>query len=215
MPDRTARSHTRTARARKPLVSKVTNARDALADFGQGMETFCLTFGQFSLFDAVEALLERTGPADVCISTWTAGSADLTRASEQLRRGAFRSLRMVVDRSFATRQPGYLATVRELFGDDAIRATRTHAKFVTIVNAVWAVSVRTSMNMNSNPRLESIEVTDEPSLTDFLVSVVDELFEEVPAGKWDKIPVPDLPGIEGVAPTPVVSMGRMVATERA
>lgn len=51
----------------------MTSARDALADFDRGMETYCLTFGQFSLMDAVEAILEKTGPADVAISTWTAG----------------------------------------------------------------------------------------------------------------------------------------------
>jgi len=65
MPDntRTARSITRAVRPRKIAVSKITNARDALADFGRGMETYCLTFGQFSLMDAVEAA-ERLGVDD-------------------------------------------------------------------------------------------------------------------------------------------------------
>ena len=54
MSERTAQSHTRKVRPRKVAVSKVTNARDALADWGRGMETYCLTFGQFSLMDAVE-----------------------------------------------------------------------------------------------------------------------------------------------------------------
>lgn len=109
-------------------MSKVTNARDALADFGRGMETYCLTFGQFSLMDAVEAILEKTGPADVALSTWTAGGADLSRSAEHLHNGHIRSMRFVCDCSFGQRQPGYLAKLRELFGDDAIRTTRTHAR---------------------------------------------------------------------------------------
>ena len=69
MTQTTALSHTRKTPARRPRVSKITNARDALSDFDRGMETYCLTFGQFSLMDAIEAVLEKTGPADVAIST--------------------------------------------------------------------------------------------------------------------------------------------------
>lgn len=115
--------------------------------------------------DAIEAILEKTGPADVALSTWTAG-----------HNGNIRSLRFVADCSFGQRQPGYLAKLRELFGDGAIRATRAHAKFAVISNETWAVAVRTSMNLNENPRLESIEVSDDPELAGFLLRVVDEIF---------------------------------------
>lgn len=155
MTQRTAQSHTRKTQARKPRLSKVSNARDALADFGRGMETYCLTFGQFSLMDAVEAVLEKTGPADVAISTWTAGNADLSRSAEHLHNGNIRKLRFIADCSFGQRQPGYLAELIRLFGEGAIRTTRTHAKFVVITNDGWQVAIRTSMNLNENPRLES------------------------------------------------------------
>lgn len=140
MPQPTAaQSVTRKAPRRTPRLSKITNARDALAEFGRGMETYCLTFGQFSLMDAVEAILEKTGPADVAISTWTAGNADLSRSAEHMRNGNIRSLRFMADCSFGQRQPGYLAELVRLFGDDAIRTTRTHAKFVVITNDEWGL----------------------------------------------------------------------------
>lgn len=208
MPTR-AVSHTRKVPTRRPRVSKVTNARDALSDFGRGMETYCLTFGQFSLLDAVEAILERTGPADVAVSTWTAGGADLSRSAESLRNGNIRSLRFVVDCSFGQRQPGYLAQIRKLFGDDAIRSTRTHAKFVTITNDEWSVAVRTSMNLNENPRLESIEVSDDPALAGFLLSVVDDLFAEELAGNFRTKSRPELPSIPGVEPVRSVAASRV------
>lgn len=205
-----AQSHTRPARKRTPRVSKVTNARTALAEWGRGMETFCLTFGQFSLMDAVEAVLEKTGTADVAISTWTAGNADISRSAEHLRNGNIRSLRFVADCSFGQRQPGYLAELVRLFGDDAIRTTRTHAKFVVITNESWRVAIRTSMNLNENPRLESIEVTDDPGLADFLLRVVDEIFAEESAGDYRTKSRPQLPGVEGVPPIASVEMGRLV-----
>ena len=199
---------TRKVRPRRIAVSKVTNARDALAEFDRGLETYCLTFGQFSMMDAVEALLEKTGPADVVIATWTAGSADLSRSAESLNNGRIRSLRFIVDCSFGQRQPGYLAQVRRLFGDDAVRSTRTHAKFAVITNDEWSVAVRTSMNLNENPRLESIEVSDDPELAGFLLRVTDELFAEEKAGDFRTKSRPVLPGIDGVAPASQVAMSR-------
>jgi len=207
-----ARSHTRKSPRRAPRLSKVTNARDALTDFDRGMETYCLTFGQFSLMDAVEAILDKTGPADVVISTWTAGGADLSRSAESLRNGAIRSLRMLVDCSFGQRQPGYLAQCRELFGDDAIRSTRTHAKFAVIHNETWRVAVRTSMNLNENPRLEAIEVSDDPSLAGFLLEVVDEIWREEAPGDFRTKSRPVLAGMASVTPQASVSMSRGVST---
>lgn len=211
MAQSTAVSHTRKAPARKPRLAKVVNARDALSDFGRGMETYCLTFGQFSLMDAIEAILEKTGPADVSLSTWTAGGADLARSAESLHNGNIKSLRFVCDCFFGQRQPGYLAKLRELFGDEAIRTTRTHAKFAVITNDEWSVAVRTSMNLNENPRLESIEVSDDPDLAAFLLRVVDELFAEEEPGDFRTKSRPALPGIEGVMPAERVAMGRKVA----
>ena len=209
----TAKSHTRTApKSRAPRLSKITNARDALADFGRGMETYCLTFGQFSLMDAIEAILDKTGPADVAISTWTAGNADISRSAAHLSDGRIRSLRFVADCSFGQRQPGYLAELVRLFGDDAIRTTRTHAKFAVITNDEWSVAVRTSMNLNENPRLESIEVSDDPALAGFLLAVVDEVFSEEKPGDYRTKSRPELVGMEGVLPQSMVSMGRVVST---
>lgn len=210
----TAQSHTRPAPGsrRKPRISKITNARDALADFGRGMETYCLTFGQFSLMDAIEAILEKTGPADVAISTWTAGSADLSRSAEHLHDGNIRSLRFVADCSFGQRQPGYLAELVRLFGDDAIRTTRTHAKFAVITNDEWSVAVRTSMNLNENPRLESIEVSDDPELAAFLIGVVDAIFTEEAVGDYRTKGRPELAALPGIAPQASLRMGREVRT---
>lgn len=174
------------------------------------METYCLTFGQFSLMDAIEAVLEKTGPADVALSTWTAGGADLSRSAEHLHNGNIRSLRFVCDCSFGQRQPGYLAQLRRLFGDDAIRTTRTHAKFAVITNEEWSVAVRTSMNLNENPRLESIEVSDDPSLAAFLLQVVDELFTEEAPGDFATKSRPELVGIDALLPAATVEMGRGV-----
>jgi len=154
-----------------------------------------MTYGQFSLIDALWVLLRMTGPADVSIATWTAAGADVTRASQFLRDGRVRRMRWLVDRSFEARQPAYCATLRSLFGDDAIRTTRSHAKFATIRNSEWNLAVRTSMNLNGNPRLETIEVSDDPSLADFLDDVFGERFANQSPGEM----MGELPPIRSLA----------------
>ena len=91
--------------ARTMRVAKQGVAQDAIGRLEHGMDTYILTYGQFSLIDALVVLLDQTGPADVVLSSWTAADANLQQASHMVEACAIRSLRMVVDRSFRTRQP--------------------------------------------------------------------------------------------------------------
>ena len=141
-----------------------------------GCELFGLTKGQFSLTDMIEAILEKTGPADLSISTWTAANSDVSRMLELLRSGAIRSCRWLVDMTFMRRCPSLAAEIRAKFGADAIRVTRTHAKFCTITNDGWQVALRSSMNLNQNPRLKSFQVGHDPELCSFLSGVMDEIW---------------------------------------
>jgi len=175
-------SHQSKPRKRKIRTAKVGTAREAIGELRKGHEVFILTFGQFSLIDALVALLEQTGPADVDISTWTAAAADLQTAGQLMRSAKIRQFRMVVDRSFINRQPGYVTTMRELFGDDCLRTFRSHAKFIVIRNDQWNLVVRTSMNLNENPRLEDLEISDDAEFADYFTALVDGIFDEVPAG---------------------------------
>lgn len=200
-----AKAISREAKKREIRAAKTGNARQAIGPIAPGMELYVLTYGQFSLIDTLITLVEQTGPADVTLSTWTAGSADLTTAARLMEHGAIRSLRFVVDRSFLTRQPDYCAQMRRLFGDNCIRTTRSHCKFITVRNDEWALAVRTSMNLNENPRLENLEVSDDPALCAFLEAVADELFEDQEDGLFNS----ELPRVSMATPlkTGVVSTG--------
>lgn len=174
---------------RRAIAAKT--AAEAIGELTPGCEIFGLSKGQFSLVDIMRHCLEASGPADVLVSTWTAANADLGFAYELLRSGSIRSMRFVVDFSFPTRQPEYAAALRERFGDDCVRVTKTHAKFVVVRNESWSLVIRSSMNLNENRRLESFEVSDCPAMADWLETVVNELFDCQPAGKgfenrpWD------------------------------
>ena len=161
-------------------------AAEAIAGLERdGMELFGLTKGQFSLTDMIEAILEKTGPADLSISTWTAANGDVSRMLGLLGSGAIRSCRWLVDLTFVRRCPQLMAEIRKQFGDDAIRVTKTHAKFCTIVNNEWQVALRSSMNLNQNPRMESFQVGQDPVLCQFLSQVLDDVWSKQSRGVAD------------------------------
>lgn len=205
----TAKTIKRPKVTREVRAVRAVSATDAIGDLTPGCEIFILTYGQFSLIDAIAALLKKTGPADVILSTWTAGHTDLTTCANLLDGPEITSFRMMVDRSFLTRQPGYCRRMIDLFGVDCLRTWRAHAKFAVIKNDKWTLAIRTSMNLNTNPRLENLEVSDDPALCEFFVTITDELFGEQASGIFDG----ELPELEGVefADLEQIEMGRATA----
>ena len=206
-------AHVRPARKTRARLSKFANARDTIAGFGHGMDVVGLTFGQFSLLDLIDAALEITGPADVTVSTWSAGFYDVEAAERFRDSGRMRSIRFILDSS-AKRGQASVGDIADLFGQESIRATRTHAKFALIVNAQWSVLITTSMNLNLNPRCEQFEMTDDPERAAVFAQFSDELFHELPAGDTQDRQMPRLAGMESVRPSWGVAMGDAVSTGR-
>ena len=200
-----AKTHRRQSK-RGIRAEKTASASVAIGKLEKGQDVYILTFGQFSLIDALIAILHQTGPADVIISTWTAAHAHLEKTAELMMDENIRSLRMIVDRSFKTRQPEYFAHMIERFGADSIRETVTHAKFMTVRNDEWDIVVRTSMNLNENPRLENIEISEDKAFTDFFEAVTDEIFKEI-APIEKQTTLPKLEKIENTASFPLVKAG--------
>lgn len=194
-----ARTHRSAPRSRTIRTAKEGAARDAIGTIEPGCELFVLTFGQFSLINALVELIRQTGPAEVVLATWTAAEADLTIAASMLERAAITRMRLIVDHNFMRRPNArkLADAMRQLFGDGCIRTTASHAKFLAIRNAAWTLAVRTSMNLNQNPRLENIEISDDPALCAFLESIADELFREQQPGVFDGS-LPLLSGIPGI-----------------
>jgi hypothetical protein len=165
---------------------RIQSATEAVAGLERdGMELFGLTKGQFSLTDMIEAILDKTGPANLSISTWTAANGDVSRMLQLLSSGAIRSCRWMVDLTFMRRCPQLTAEIRAKFGADAIRVTKTHAKFCTITNDEWQIALRSSMNLNQNPRLESFQVGHDPVLCQFLSQVLDDIWKRQDKGIAD------------------------------
>ena len=211
-PTRPAVSHLRPKRKTRARFSKVANARDTIHGFGHDMDIIGLTYGQFSLLDLIDAALDITGPADIAISTWSAGFYDVEAAERFRDSGRLRAIRFVMDSS-AKRGQATVGDIGEMFGPENIRATRTHAKFVLITNTDWNITITSSMNLNLNPRCEQFEMTDDADRCGMFLDFVDELFNELPEGDTQDRKLPGVHGMEAVQPslgievTPTITMG--------
>jgi len=151
-------------------------AASAICTIEKSCEIFGFTKGQFSKIDVIEHVLAQTGPADVTICTWSASSGDIRRASNFLSNKFIKSLKFIVDVSFKVRQPAYLKELIDNFGTEAIRLTVVHAKFALIRNEKFNVIIRTSMNLNYNPRFENFEISENKFFADFMQNIVDEIW---------------------------------------
>lgn len=207
---------TKRTRGRAARYSKAANAAATIEGFGHDLDiTFAFTNGQFSLLDLIEATLDITGPAHVLISTWSAGFYDVDRAERFRDNGKMLSVRFIMDSSDKRGQAktGDIAT---MFGQDAIRTTRTHAKFVVIHNSEWNVVIQTSMNLNKNPRNEQFSMMDCEVTAGVILDIARALWDELPEGAtYDRDlaylkTVESVPAVRGVEMTETIRMGRKI-----
>ena len=178
----------------KRLVRKE-SAAHAVQDLTPQTDIFGFTKGQFSLIELIDAILNKTGPAHLILSTWTAATADLSEVLKFLSAGKLLSAQFLLDFSFQRRQPEVAQAIRNNFGKDSVRVTKNHAKFFLVENATWALTCKTSMNLNTNPRFEDFDLSNDRDLYNFIKGIVYEIFqatnqkaqgEKNSAGHWEE-----------------------------
>ena len=151
---------------------------EAFEGLADGCSIHGLSDGTWSLIDGIEELLERCGPSDVTVSTWTAANADIERAEGLLQDGRIRdapATRRPVVRSRGSRATAGRA--RHLFGDQALRVWNSHAKFVLVLGGKLDVLYTTSANLNANKRLENFTLFAGGDLPGEYLAAVEELWE--------------------------------------
>jgi len=164
-------------------MGKFNQGPDAVLDrLHPGGQVIGLTMGQWSLIDLLHSILKKTGPANVVIATWSAGIKDAHQVAWMRETGLIRNIRLLTDYSYQRRQPGYAVGVEELFGKENIRCSNLHAKFLTVSNDCWKISVMTSMNLNANKKTEIFQIIDDQGLFDFLNDFTNHHEANMPPG---------------------------------
>lgn len=206
-------AHVRPVKKMSGRFSKAASARETIAGFDHGMDIAGLTYGHFSFLDLIEATLEITGPADVVVGCWAAGFYDIKAVKAMVDEGRIRQVRFVLDSS-SKRGQAEIQDVVGIFGEHALRTTRSHAKYALITNAEWSVCITTSMNLNKNPRCEQFDMTDDPARTELFMGFTDALFQDVPDGAARSWALPVVDSVDAVAPDFGIEIAPRIHTGR-
>ncbi len=170
--------HKRGKKDRKIVMAcRYENAQQAIGDLYPDCEIYGFTKGQFSMIDIIEHCLNQAGPADITISTWSAAAGDIRAAHRLMQEDRITSLKFIIDSSFKSRKPEFCEELLKTFGADCIRVSSVHAKFATIKTEQYNLVVRTSMNLNNNPRFENFEISDDPAMMEFMEAIVSEIWK--------------------------------------
>jgi hypothetical protein len=153
-----------------------------IADLKPDNRIVGLTNGIFSLISLIHSCLKKTGKANVTISTWSAGWYDTKVVEELIDSGLINDFKLIIDRSFKTRQESYAKGVTEIFRPENIRTTNTHSKFVLIENATWKICILSSMNLNENKRCENFDINTDIDVFNLFNDFAVELFKKQPQG---------------------------------
>lgn len=158
------------------LLWRKESAAAAIAPLSHEVEVYGYTKGQFSMLDLLKAVLAKTGPAAMDFSTWTASRKEALELAAMKQRGELLAIRWLVDMTFVRRDPEAAAAIRQDFGAEAIRVAHCHAKFALFYNDAWKLVLRTSMNLNMNPRTEDYHLAHDPQLFDFIHGIMDRIW---------------------------------------
>lgn len=149
------------------------SAVSAVSGLSKDSRIMGLTRGQFSLIDLIHAILKKVGPSEVHCVTWSAGIKDAHNVKWLIDSNLISLFTLITDHSYKTRQSKYAASIEDIFGIENIRTSEIHAKFVLIKNAEYAITIRTSMNLNANKTCESFEIDENDDIYKFYYDFVD------------------------------------------
>ena len=158
------------------------SADAAVSGFDKGCHIIGLTMGEFSLIDMIKSILDKTGPADLYIATWSAGIKDAHQVKWLADTNLITGLRLLTDHSYVNRQSKYAASITDLFGAENIRTSEMHAKFVIIKNEHYSVTVLSSMNLNANKTCETYTIYENQEICDFYMNFINHHFDNMKDG---------------------------------
>lgn len=109
------------------------------------------SYGSFSLHELMFYLLQQTGPARINMCTWSISQDAIEKIIRKHQKGEILSIRFLLDPrvKVCKAKPLQMLSANFLY-----KIIRVHAKVVTIENEFWKISIVSSQNATTNPKLE-------------------------------------------------------------
>jgi len=163
------KTKSKATRTEEKIQMKLSKAADRLEDVigavEMGKTTHYVSISEWSMHDVLFHILRQTGPAEVCIATWSVSEIAVRQIFKQMEEGQITRLYALLDWRVKVRRPEVHDLLK--FNISDIHVTTCHAKTTVIRNKKWAISIVGSANFTNNPRIEAGVISCDRAAADF------------------------------------------------
>lgn len=153
--------------------ARLASIASALGEPQRDTTIHLVSMADWSTHNVLAYLLERIGPAELHLATWSVGE-DAFRSLLNLReKGSIRRIVCVFDWRVKVRNPKVFQLVRST--SDVVAVQPCHAKVFVLRNASWAYTYTGSANLTNNPHIEAQILAEDRALADFHAGWIDDL----------------------------------------
>ena len=142
------------------LGRKMSNCAEVIGEISPGETKHVVSCADWSMEHVIAHLADQIGPVDLMFATWSVSDASLARLLTAIQKGAIRSCRAIFDWRVKVRKPNAHTMISAALPNADIRLTSSHAKVYIMRNGDRAITVVSSANLTSNPRIEASVITD-------------------------------------------------------
>lgn len=132
--------------------TELTVIRSTIGDLNAGQSVYFKTDGAWSNWHLLEYILELTGPAEVCFTTWAISEVAITKFLAWKESGKITDLHAVIDVGLRNRKPAIFHQAIGAF--PKLKVAHCHAKATVVISATHHITFIGSANYTKNPRKE-------------------------------------------------------------
>jgi hypothetical protein len=126
--------------------------RSTIGDLQPGRSVYFKTDGAWSNWHLLEYILQLTGPAEVCFTTWAISEVAITKFLAWKDAGKITDLHAVIDVGLRNRKPAIFHQAIGAF--PKLKVAHCHAKATVVISATHHITFIGSANYTKNPRKE-------------------------------------------------------------
>lgn len=147
------------------LSKKAQTLQEVMPELKANFITLYASAGLWSMHDLLFWILDKTGPAKVISATWSMTEDPATQIARRLHEGIIQELHFLFDVRVRIRNPKVLSFVKHQAA--TCRLSACHAKAFVVENDSWNVTVVSSANFTTNPRIEAGVLLTHPKAAEF------------------------------------------------
>lgn len=138
-----------------------------LQSIAVGQSTFYLSNGDWSLHDLIIPLVKQYQPVELFITTYAIREFSIRQLLIAIENRWLKAVTMVLDHRASVRTPDVYQLAKHNFSN--IYLTAVHAKICVIKHVGGCITVISSSNWTSNPKIETGVVTMDPAVGNFYI----------------------------------------------